>query len=127
MDEHDRLIRDQEISEYGSWALGVIAKALGIDPEGEDDGELESRISRAVYKNTACGAWFAVADDRFLVGTIVEGTDAEFVTDLKVLKFIDLDECAGEKAILKWFWDALHQSDEFASEFWELKEASHGE
>lgn len=127
MDEHERLIRDQEISEYGTWALGVVARALGINPEDMGDDELESRISRAIYKNTACGAWFSIDDDRFMVGTIVEGSDAEFCTDLKILKFIDMDEEKGANQIVLWLWSSLEECDEFADEVWALKESSHGE
>jgi len=34
-------------------------------------------ISRRVYKDTSCGAWAKVENGAFVVGSIVEGTDAE--------------------------------------------------
>lgn len=36
------------------------------------------RIGRTLYKNTECGAWIAWTDTTVTIGSIVEGSDAEF-------------------------------------------------
>ena len=35
-------------------------------------------LERDVYKNTDCGAWIRWSDDCVQIGSIVEGSDAEF-------------------------------------------------
>ena len=37
-----------------------------------------SSLKRDVYKYTDCGAWIDWDDDRITIGSIVEGSDAEF-------------------------------------------------
>ena len=36
------------------------------------------RLDREVYKYTDCGAWFNHSETGFAIGSIVEGSDAEF-------------------------------------------------
>lgn len=35
-------------------------------------------VERAIYKSTDCGAWITWNDDTITIGSIVEGSDAEF-------------------------------------------------
>lgn len=35
-------------------------------------------LERAIYKGTACGAWICWDDEKMKIGSIVEGSDAEF-------------------------------------------------
>ena len=37
-----------------------------------------SQLERDVYKYTACGAWIKWSDNDMTIGSIVEGSDAEF-------------------------------------------------
>lgn len=41
-------------------------------------GTTVDRLERSVYKNTACGAWITWTDESVTIGSIVEGSDAEF-------------------------------------------------
>lgn len=45
---------------------------------GEPRDIEDERLSRIVYKNTQCGGWFRTFDKGVEIGTIVEGSDAEF-------------------------------------------------
>lgn len=59
---------------------------FGIDYDETDSLEMNSlRLSHRVYKNTNCGAWAKLtwADGIYTLhlGTIVEGSDAEFAAD----------------------------------------------
>lgn len=44
---------------------------------GEDEAHRIARLNKIVYKNTDCGAWVQVHPDRVVIGSIVEGSDAE--------------------------------------------------
>ena len=41
-------------------------------------GEDIDHIEKSVYKNTDCGAWITWDDTSITIGSIVEGSDAEF-------------------------------------------------
>ena len=47
---------------------------------GLDAGVSERVLSRALYKATNCGAWFAFCDGGIQIGSIVEGCDADVPT-----------------------------------------------
>ncbi len=49
---------------------------------GEPNDATDEHLSRELYKNTSCGAWFKSENDGVCVGTIVEGSDAEFSRNL---------------------------------------------
>lgn len=57
--------------------LGDLMEANGL----ERNDTIE-RLSRAIYKGTECGGWVAMLPDTertgVVIGTIVEGSDAEF-------------------------------------------------
>lgn len=42
----------------------------------------EDELERALYKYTECGAWTKWDDNKVSIGSIVEGSDAEFSRDL---------------------------------------------
>lgn len=50
---------------------------------GEPANASEERLSRDVYKATACGGWLKLKPDGIEIGTIVEGSDAEFCDEFK--------------------------------------------
>ena len=41
-------------------------------------GVEKSGLKRAIYKNTECGAWIEWDKEEIRIGSIVEGSDAEF-------------------------------------------------
>lgn len=45
------------------------AEYIGIETE---------HLKRAIYKGTACGAWIEWDEEKLMIGSIVEGSDAEF-------------------------------------------------
>lgn len=49
--------------------ISDLAAAWGTTPE---------RIERDLYKYTECGAWISWTDTTITIGSIVEGSDAEF-------------------------------------------------
>lgn len=56
-------------------ALRVLADDYGCEPTVES-------IARRVYKTTECGAYFEVVGETVIIGTIVEGCDAEYSVEL---------------------------------------------
>jgi len=89
---------------YGEYLIEAIAKSIGIEPDPE-------KINRAVYKGTSCGAWVKFDEEGILVGTIVEGSDAEFS------KRIQLSD--NEKLLCERFWAAIQECEDFAEENFE--------
>ena len=49
---------------------------------GEPADATDEHLSRIVYKSTACGGWMQSIDGGVKIGTIVEGSDAEFMDTL---------------------------------------------
>jgi hypothetical protein len=58
-----------------------LARHYGVDTSGTD-AEVVKRLERAIYKYTDCGAWIQERMSGVLIGSIVEGSDAEFSTFL---------------------------------------------
>ena len=97
--------------------LTLLCDELGVDISAD---ELESRLSRRVYKGTACGAWLQLDDSTSItVGSIVEGCDFgatpislswPFTNDefWQALQDIE-DEC-------KYIWDQTHGCDDCDTE-----------
>lgn len=101
---------DQGNAEYGSFLIAAVADPLGLphDP---------TRIDRAVYKNTDCGAWIRFDEQGIKVGTIVEGSDAEYS------ERIDLTDCDttddGAALVNARVWEALQRCEDFANEYFD--------
>jgi hypothetical protein len=74
-----------------------------------------------VFKYTDCGAWIKFDAQGIMLGTIVEGSDAEFSQRVD-LAGITLDE-QGEKEIRRRVMEILQQCEDFAAEVWAGKEA----
>lgn len=49
---------------------------------GEPESATDERLSHDVYRCTACGGWCRTTDNGVQIGTIVEGSDAEFYDSL---------------------------------------------
>jgi hypothetical protein len=89
---------------YGQYLIEAIATSIGIDPDTE-------KIDRAVYNGTSCGAWVKFDEEGILVGTNIEGSDAEFS------KRIELSD--DEDVLCKRFWAAIQECEDFAEEHFE--------
>ncbi len=101
--------RDQDNEAFGAFLLQTIADLYDCEPT-------PSMISRCVYKYTDCGAYIHFDDKGIIVGTIVEGSDAEFTRYLD-LTGIDTDD-DGAELVRERFYDALDACEEFAIEEW---------
>jgi hypothetical protein len=106
----EQYAKDQEQIAFGQFLLHTIAVAMGTKPA-------PAAINRAVFKSTECGAWIKFDEQGILVGTIVEGSDAEFSTRIE-LEGIDIDE-AGAGLLRQRFLSALEECENFANEHWE--------
>lgn len=93
---------------YGQWLLTAIANHVGANEP------TEKSISHRVYKDTACGAWVKFTATGIQVGTIVEGSDAEFAQDID-LEGIDFTE-EGEAELVARFDTALQNCEDFSDE-----------
>ena len=89
-----------------------------IETIGEIYGTREiSLIKKYVYKYTDCGAWIEFDSEGILVGTIVEGSDAEYQERIS-LKDIHYDNDGAEELLKKRFLTALENCEKFAEEVW---------
>jgi hypothetical protein len=95
----------QEKATYGEWLIKTIADNIGIAPDPE-------QIDRAIYKGTDCGAWVRFDEDGIMIGTIVEGSDAEY------RERIECTEC--EETLCENFWEAIQRAEDFSAEEWRM-------
>ena len=58
-----------------------LADHFGVDASGTI-AEVEDRLTRAIYRGTDCGAWIQSYPNSIVLGSIVEGSDAEFTEGL---------------------------------------------
>jgi hypothetical protein len=101
-----------EDAAYGEFLIEAIATPLGI-PMGKDTVNL---ISKWVYKGTDCGAWVKFDEQGIIVGSIVEGSDAEFSQRID-LSGIGMDD-SGAEELNKRFWSALEEINQLAVDEW---------
>ncbi len=90
--------RDQENEAFGAFLLETIADLYDCEPS-------PSLISKMVYKYTYCGAYIHFDEKGIIVGTIIEGSDAEYYIRIK-LDDIDTDD-DGAELLRERFYDAL--------------------
>lgn len=57
--------------------IGDVAELI-TDGMWDKKGDVENQIKNALYKSTECGMWFAATSNGFEIGSIVEGSQAEF-------------------------------------------------
>lgn len=104
------LFQWQEDSGYGDFLQETICDIYGIKPIGDWKGLL----NKYIFKFTSCGAWIKFDSEGIMVGTIVEGSDAEFSTRIS-LENVDTDD-AGAKLLKQRFFEALQECEDFATE-----------
>lgn len=97
----------QENAAYGEFLLQTIADLYGVEPDAR-------RIDRAVYKGTDCGAWVRFDEEGIVVGTIIEGSDAEFDTRIDLTN-IGSDE-KGAELLIERFRAAVAAAEAFSEE-----------
>lgn len=105
--------RDQENEAFGAFLIETIAKLYGTEADPK-------RIDRAVYKNTACGAWARFDSEGIQVGTIVEGSDAEYSTRINLEGIEPSGE--GEALLVARFREAIAECEAFSDEHFEADE-----
>jgi hypothetical protein len=105
---------------FGDFLVEAVAGCFGCRPEIRD-------INRSVYKWTACGAWIRFDERGVLVGTIVEGNDAEYSQRIEVADLADMEQEESEQTLSLRLFAALENCEDFAEEHfpyddWEVPE-----
>lgn len=111
MDEID-LFRMQENEAFGAWLIEAIGRPLGIG-----GANAAKRIDKAIYKGTECGAWVQFDEHGIIVGSIVEGSDAEFSKRVN-LEGIDFDTEGAEEELNRRFYEAIDEINDLAVDHW---------
>jgi len=92
---------------------------LALEVCGDKNASFSS-IEKAVYDGTSCGAWISIVSgverDGIHVGSMVEGSDAEFSADPIWFPFDS-----------KELWEATEYVDGEASAEWEMTNNEDGE
>ncbi len=57
--------------------IGDVAELI-TDGMWDKNGDVENQIKNSLYKSTECGMWFSATPNGFEIGSIVEGSNAEF-------------------------------------------------
>lgn len=104
------LFQMQENEGFGTFLIETIAQVYGCDADPD-------LISKMVYKYTDCGAWIKFDEQGILVGTIVEGDDAEFSKRIDLTSIYPDDENSASLLINR-FHEALQECENFALEHW---------
>lgn len=89
-----------------------LANYLGISTQGSTT-EIARWVDRAFYKATDCGGWITLKDNGIVIGSIVEGSDAEFSVFLKFPISFDEFENTVEwlEASCREEWHAANEDD----------------
>lgn len=82
----------------------------------ECEATVES-VARAIYKHTDCGAYFDIVGDVVQIGTIVEGSDAEYDDELALFDY-DNDR-AGAGSFASDVHAILSACEDFAQRQWD--------
>lgn len=72
-------------------------------------------LERAIYKDTECGAWITWDDDHVCVGSIVEGSDAEFSKTFS-FPFPSHEYDNWIETLEEWCDEAWHEANDFSEE-----------
>ena len=108
MDEMDYFEMQEKIA-LGEELNKRVKKHYGLQ-ESDDD----TRLSKALFKGTDCGAWIEFTETGLAVGSIVEGSDVDCTTHTLIW--------TGEEDVEKWLDQALKEIEEEAKGLW--KEAN---
>lgn len=100
------LCKMQEDEAFGTFLIETIGEIYQTN-----DVQL---IKKGVYKYTNCGAWIKFDEKGIIVGTIIEGSDAEYSERIS-LKNIQPDDQSA-KQLKQRFLQALQNCENFANE-----------
>ena len=109
--------KGQEDAAFGQFLVECIAHWCGFSG---DEKNLESRIDKAIFKGTNCGAWVRFDELGIMVGTIVEGSDAEYSERIDI-SGLDTDD-DNERLLHERFSAAMQRCEDFASEHFNQEE-----
>jgi hypothetical protein len=107
---------NEEKMAFGIFLVQTIAESCGLEFKGQIS-ELERKIDRAVYAGTVCGAWVRFDEKGIRVGSIVEGSDAEFSERID-LTGVDISD-EGAKILAERFWNTVDKINGLACDAWE--------
>lgn len=105
----DELEASKLSPEQAEAILQVLAEHFGCDPSPHG-------VDRAVYKRTSCGAYLHFAPHGLIVGTIIEGHDAEYSRHLSFPDFQIGDADAAQDLITE-VMEELECCESFVSEY----------
>jgi hypothetical protein len=103
----------QEDAEFGRFLVETIADIYGCEPD-------VSLIQKYVFKYTDCGAFVHFDELGILVGTIVEGSEAETSQRIDMNGIEPSDN--GATLLKARFFKALQECEDFANEVWAMRE-----
>lgn len=89
-------------------ALRVLAE------EFETNATVES-IARIIYKGTSCGCYFDFVGETIIIGTIIEGSDAEYSVELDLADY--QDDNAGDSCLVDDVKSAIDTCETFVEEY----------
>lgn len=99
-------------------AIGAALASHVLDYFCCRNGDDEAAISRRLYKDTDCGAWFKWTETGFTIGTIVEGSEATLAFAFTYHPNLDLEDEEERKVIHHWLDHHIEQLEIFADEEW---------
>ena len=109
--------QSQEDAAFGQFLVECIAHWCGLSGDEEN---LVGRIGKGIFKGTCCGAWVRFDELCIMVGTIVEGSDAEYSERVDI-SGLDTDE-DGERLLHERFSAAIQRCEDFADEHFDIEE-----
>ena len=113
----DTHYRGQEDAAFGQFLVEGIAHWCGLSGNEEN---LVGRIGKAIFKGTVCGAWVRFDELGIMVGTIVEGSDAEYAERIDI-SGLDTDD-DDERLLHERFSAAIQRCEDFADEHFDQEE-----
>ncbi len=113
MRNYSDMVREQEDGAFGECLVRAVAEPLGI--EYTTEAETVEAIKKAVCKGTECGAYVHFRADGFTVGTIVEGSDADYSEHVEHAG-LDMETDAGAAEYNARFWAAVQQCEIFVDD-----------
>lgn len=102
--------KSAEAEAFGEFLIRAVADGIGCEPDIK-------RIEKAIYKGTDCGAWIKFDENGIMVGSIVEGSDAEFSERIDVSGTGDVDDPF--QLISDRVFAALERINKAACEAWD--------
>lgn len=94
---------DDEVD--GTALMEQVAEHFGLSPDAT-----EAQIEKAIYGGTSCGAWITFTETGLVVGSIIEGSDANCTEHTL--------DWTGEENVGQWLDEALSEIEAEADTLW---------